>query len=472
MMNPKKLKTVNILSLLFILLLYVFTAEAQLSWRIENIITRKDLAKVDFAILIVDAQSGRELYSHQPRKAMIPASNMKLVSTALALRMLGPKYSFDTTVGYYQNNLIIFGGGDPLLGGADSGKSARQVIDEIAGAVMQNGITDINSIIVDTSIFDGQVVHPSWPADQLNRSYACEVSGLNFNYNCVQITASNNAGRVILELEPQTDYLSINNTVKPLNKGESAIGSYRSPRPNEITIFGKCNKTTSFELAIEQPAGLLASMLAKKLADCGAASSGITFTVGQYSGPKPMLICKFQTPIAAVIKKCNTDSHGLSAECLLKVCAAERHGRPGSWYVGTRMSGVYLSRLGVDSSEYVINDASGLSKLDRLSPNAIVAVIKDIYGEPAFRDIFVKSLAVSGVSGTIERYFRDEKYSGKIFGKTGYIAGVKSFSGICRTSLAGDIIFSIITNNANGNTRPAINEIASAIIDEYDSVGK
>jgi D-alanyl-D-alanine carboxypeptidase len=69
------------------------------------------------------------------------------------------------------------------------------------------------------------------------------------------------------------------------------------------------------------------------------------------------------------------------------------------------------------------------------------------------------------MDGTIDKYFNEPKYKGKIFGKTGYIEGVKSFSGVCSTG-AGDRIFSIITNNANGNTRQAINDIVKAVIDE------
>ena len=67
------------------------------------------------------------------------------------------------------------------------------------------------------------------------------------------------------------------------------------------------------------------------------------------------------------------------------------------------------------------------------------------------------------MEGTIRSPFKEKKYRGKVFGKTGYIAGVKSFSGICRD---GEYIFSILANNAKGKTREAINDIAKAIIDE------
>jgi D-alanyl-D-alanine carboxypeptidase len=68
------------------------------------------------------------------------------------------------------------------------------------------------------------------------------------------------------------------------------------------------------------------------------------------------------------------------------------------------------------------------------------------------------------VKPTIARYFKEQKYKGKIIGKTGYINGVRSFSGLCVTE-QGDYIFSILTNNTNGQTRTVINNIAKAIFD-------
>ena len=78
--------------------------------------------------------------------------------------------------------------------------------------------------------------------------------------------------------------------------------------------------------------------------------------------------------------------------------------------------------------------------------------------------MYKKSLAVGGVDGTIDDSFKDQKYKGKVFGKTGYISGVKSLSGVCSTA-KGDYIFSILANNTNGLTTTAINNIAKAIFD-------
>ena len=156
----------------------------------------------------------------------------------------------------------------------------------------------------------------------------------------------------------------------------------------------------------------------------------------------------------------------MAAECLLKTIAASRQpsGKAGSWPVGQQLISQYLLSLGIPSDQFLIDDGSGLSEKNLLSVNTISAVLLDLYKSPNWQN-YKQTLAVGGMDGTIDRYFNEPKYKGKIFGKTGYIEGVKSFSGVCSTS-AGDRIFSIITNNANGSTRQAINDIVKAVIDE------
>jgi D-alanyl-D-alanine carboxypeptidase/D-alanyl-D-alanine-endopeptidase (penicillin-binding protein 4) len=119
--------------------------------------------------------------------------------------------------------------------------------------------------------------------------------------------------------------------------------------------------------------------------------------------------------------------------------------------------------LGVSRDQFYINDGSGLSRENRLSANAITKVLLDVY-KSRNRKLYKDSLAVGGLDGTIRRYFKEEKYKGKIFGKTGYIDKVKALSGIC-SGRGGEYIFSILANNTNGKTRGAINDIAKAIVD-------
>jgi len=445
-------------------------AKADLADRIDGIIKRPSQGKVQFSIHIVKADSGKTVYSHNATKGLVPASNMKIIVTAAALRFLGADYEYQTKVGLSNDTLIIIASGDPLLGDektdAKYGRERNWLFRDIATILKRNGIRTIKDIIVDTTVFDDQRVHPSWPREELNRWYACEVSGLNFNDNCITVTAKNNGGKVTILVEPQTDYVKFINKVKSISKGSSAIGSYRNREPNNIVIHGKSRKQAGpFDVAIEMPAAFFAYLLAENLAKAGINANG-QIIERAVTDEDVKVLAEYVTPLTDCLARCNKDSLGLAAEALLKTIAAQ--GSPdkknGSWTKGREMISQYLSELGINSSEFNIDDASGLSQHNKLSANAITKVLLKVYkGEnwPIYKD----SLAVGGVDGTIARYFKEQKYKGKIFGKTGYISGAKSFSGICITE-QGDYIFSILTNKTNGQTRTAINDIAKAIVDD------
>jgi D-alanyl-D-alanine carboxypeptidase/D-alanyl-D-alanine-endopeptidase (penicillin-binding protein 4) len=123
-----------------------------------------------------------------------------------------------------------------------------------------------------------------------------------------------------------------------------------------------------------------------------------------------------------------------------------------------------MLELGIERGEFYIDDGSGLSRGNKLSANAITKVLLDVYKGKNW-EVYKNSLATGGIDGTIGKYFKEEKYKGKVFGKTGYIGGVTSFSGVC-SGKGRDYIFSILANKTRGGTREAINDIAKAIIDD------
>ena len=187
--------------------------------------------------------------------------------------------------------------------------------------------------------------------------------------------------------------------------------------------------------------------------------------VNEDAGFKPLV--EFTTPIADCLRRANTDSLGLAAEALLKTIDA--HSKPdrknGGWAGGRELIAKYLSDLGIPSEEFVIDDGSGLSRHDRLTTYALSKILLDLYRGKNW-ELFHGSLAVGGEDGTIDKYFSEAKYRGKIHAKTGYISGVRALSGVCLTN-TGPYLFSILSNGPKGLSRDAINNIAKAIIDEY-----
>jgi len=462
----------SLMKKLFLIIVFIASflnvTQANLTKEVNGIIRRSSQRKVQFSIHIVKADSGETVYSHNAIRTIVPASNMKIIVTAAALKFLGAGYDYKTKVGLLGNTLVIIGSGDPLFGDkvTDAKYSRKKywILEDIASALKHHNISVINDIVVDSSIFDDQRVHPSWPKAELNRWYACEVSGLNFNDNCIEVVAKNNAGKVTVFIEPQTNYVQVINKVKPVSSG-STIGSYRNRKPNKITVFGKCKKQAGpFDVAIERPAVFFGFLLAEYLYKEGINATG-RIVEKPVTDDNVTVLAEYRTPIADCLARCNKDSLGLAAEALLKTIAAESNPerKNGSWAMGQKVISRYLLELGIDSGQFYIDDASGLSEKNRFSANAITTVLLSVYKSDNWQ-LYKDSLAVGGLDGTIAKYFKEQKYKGKIFGKTGYISSVKSFSGVCSTE-QGDYIFSILANNANGKTRDAINDIAQAIID-------
>ncbi|MBN1807363.1 MAG: D-alanyl-D-alanine carboxypeptidase/D-alanyl-D-alanine-endopeptidase [Sedimentisphaerales bacterium] len=448
-------------------------ARADLAGRIDDIISVSLQQKVLFSIHIVKADSGNTVYEYNARDLMIPASNMKIITSAAALKYLGPNYQYTTRIGLCGDTLVVIGSGDPLLGDekTDTKYDRRKgwLFKDITQLLKRNNITTIEDIIVDSSIFDDQKVHPSWPKDDLNKWYACEVSGLNFNDNCIAISTKRTGSRVSVLIDPQTSFVKFDNRVKPISQGTSAVGTYRNKEPNKIVIYGKCRTSVGpFDVAIERPAAFFGFLLYENLAKAGIRTNGHLIEKTFEDQENFMLLRQYTTSLRDCLARCNKNSLGLAAEALMKTIAAHNNpdGKHGSWERGRELVSEFLLGLGIDKNQFYIDDASGLSRKNELTAYAITKVLLDVYNSDNWA-LYKDALAVGGIDGTISKYFADTKYKGKIIGKTGYINTVKSFSGVCSTDY-GDYIFSILSNNTNAKTRGVINKIAEAIIDnEY-----
>jgi D-alanyl-D-alanine carboxypeptidase/D-alanyl-D-alanine-endopeptidase (penicillin-binding protein 4) len=417
------------------------TSRARLAQRIQKVIPAR--AGADYSIHVVAPDSGAVLYSYNAKKPLIPASNMKLVTTAAALKYLGPRFEYRTSAGLCGATLVVRG---------------------------SRGVREVNDVVVDTTVFDSQRVHPNWLSRDLNRWYACEVCGLNYNDNCIELTASNDGGTITIAIEPQTGFVEMTNNVQPTSGDDSAVGSYRTATPNKLIVFGKCrSREGPFKVAIEQPAAFFGCLLAEHLATVGIAVKGKVVENGPYPADPYQPLVEFTTPLADVLRRANTDSLGLAAEALLKTLDAwnNTNHKDGGWAGGRAVLTRYLSSLGVSADEYVIDDGSGLSRENRLTTNAIAKILLDVYRGGNW-ELFRDSLAVGGEEGTVGKYFNEPKYRGKILGKTGYISGVRAFSGVCQTD-GGPYLFSVITNGPRGLTRDAINDVAKAVMDEYSN---
>ena len=117
------------------------------------------------------------------------------------------------------------------------GREPLWILKDIAVTLEANNIESVRNIIVDTAVFDQQRSHPSWPAKDLNRWFACETSGLNFNDNCIMASVRNRSGRITLTLEPDTAFIRYTSKIKATSSKNDAFGAYRTSEPNKLVFF-------------------------------------------------------------------------------------------------------------------------------------------------------------------------------------------------------------------------------------------
>jgi D-alanyl-D-alanine carboxypeptidase/D-alanyl-D-alanine-endopeptidase (penicillin-binding protein 4) len=168
-----------------------------------------------------------------------------------------------------------------------------------------------------------------------------------------------------------------------------------------------------------------------------------------------------ETPLTVVLNRANKDSVNMYAESLCKrlgyesVKASGTQGEAaptGSWENGTAAVGEFLKRVGVPEAEFRLDDGSGLSRQNAVSPRGLVRVLAYQYYHKS-RDVFVASLAVAGVDGTLHDRFADTDLQERVLGKSGYIDGVSTLSGYLRARDGQWYAFSILFNGFKGSNR-------------------
>jgi len=437
--------------------------------RLTSLINHQRLRRTHFSIAIRWAQTEETIFEHQAHTPLVPASNMKLVTTIAAIHRLGVDFEYVTRVALSSNSLLIIGSGDPLLGDKEidkrTGRKPYWLLEDLTARLQARGISALEDIILDTSIFGPERVHPQWPPNARLQKYACEVSGLNYNNNCVEISVANRQGKTVLFLEPKTAYLRLINATTAVSSKENWFSVERTTSPRVLRVTGKINTQAGpYAVAIENPALFLGTLIKEQLAKKGIIVTGEVREESLPADQNYELVAEYRTPLLEVLRRANKDSLGLAAEALIKTLGAWENPehKGGTWEAGRNAVARFLTtELGIPEEEFMIADGSGLSRENRLTANALSSLLSWVHRQPFWPE-FETTMAVGGVDGTLENVFRERALRGRVVAKTGYINGVRALSGITHTR-QGDIIFSFLANNASNLARSTINNIVKEI---------
>lgn len=431
------------------------------------------------------AADAKETYSHDALVPKVPASNLKLATTSAALDHFGPEFKFRTVLFRHGDDLVLVGDGDPTFGDAEYlrkvGWQVTTVYEGWAAQLRKSNVASVRDVIVDDSVFDQEFFHPRWPANQAEMHYMAEVGGMNLNENLVDVLVEpTTAGaRVNVSIDPPTQYVSIVNHC--VTGSVNGINITRQAGTNAITLKGQTpgRGSARVQTTIHDPPLYAAQVLAETLAAGGVKVSGQArrdrsarqqrLAAGDAGAAEWVVVGIHETPIAAVLGRANKDSVNLYAESLCKRLGADFAQGSGTWQNGTTAVGAFLKRVGVSDAEFSLDDGCGLSKDNRISPHALAAVIGYDFASKN-RDTFVDSLSIAGVDGTLEHRFdapamRDLRR--RVLGKSGFVEGVSTLSGLLKARDNNWYAFSIMINGiprgSNSEIKPLQERIVRAI---------
>ena len=463
-------------------------ARADLASDISVVLHDKLLSRAEESVDIIrlgaTAADGHVIYKHNSDIPLIPASNLKVITTSAALDRLGPDFKFRTQLVWHDNDLILIGDGDPTFGDAELltrvGWDVNTVFKNWAEALKNLKLPAVRNIIVDDSIFEEAGVHPHWPIDQVQKRYMAQVSGVNLNANCLDVFVRTTAPGETVNyiLNPDTRYVNLQNTCVTGN--ENAVWLSRLAETNNIIMRGQARNSTDVPVSvtIHDPAMYAATVLAETFEAGGVNHSGDVhrdrtirdqLKKAQACNDKSWVVLAIhETPIERVMARANKDSMNLYAECLGKRLGAETSGQSGSWQNGPASVGEFLKKVGVPEAEFKLDDGCGLSKQNAISANCMVTTLTYDYFN-ANSKMFFSTLSIAGVDGTLDDRFRGTDLRGRVFGKSGFVNGVSALSGYLHAKDGQWYAFSILMNGIPAQSNSAIKFLQEKIIRAVDA---
>ncbi len=455
----------------------------KLGRRIQSILASKKLHGAVVGVKVVSLAGGETVYQLNAGRLFSVASNMKLATTAAALVALGAEHRLSATLyrrgridsGVLKGDLVIVGLGDTCISGRFHGGNQEAVLDSWAALVRSLGMTRVEgNIVADSTAYGPQMIPPGWPRNQLDKWYCAPVSALSINDNCFDITISPGAapGRpAAVSVRPRADVMKFANSCTTTSKKKKHfISIIRKPGTNQITVkgaFWQGSGPQSFNITVHDPPLVFAGAFASALKRQGITVSGKVVKLAEPVSRKGLVpVAQHSILLATAISIANKRSQNLHAEIILR----ELGRGVGS---GTRASGIksvvnFFKSFGVPEAQVSPADGCGLDSNTKLSPAAIVALLKYMHSRPDYH-VFKESLAVSGHDGTLKKRLNRKPFAGKVHAKTGYIAGASALSGYATDAAGQKFAFSIVFNNArklsNSFMKGVQDEIVSAIVE-------
>ncbi len=435
-------------------------------------ILRTDLDRIFSDRRFADAQWGAEvfsldrskkLYEKNSRRLYIPASNNKILTAAAALIRLGPDFRFETRVltdgqienGVLRGNLIIRGSGDPSNPAKSPPGNSFGVFTDWASILREKNIRSIaGNLLGDAGAFDEIAFGHGWEWNDLGQAYAAPVSALQFNENSITIEITpgiRNGSPASIKTSPMADYPAVENkTVTGAGGASSRIRIEPGKAPESIVVSGSIpfgGPVITRTVAVQSPVLYYLAALKQALAEQGIDVRACEIMEKRnYTQPSFSLLWIQPSPVLPeLLKTLLKTSQNLYAETLARALGLTLLGE-GTFAKGKEIVEDTLNGMGIEKATYSYADASGLSRLNLISPDMLVRILQYMYRYPHF-SLFYDALPIAGVDGTLESRMKGTKAENNLRAKTGTMAGVSAISGYIKTRDGEMLAFSVIANN-------------------------
>ncbi len=467
-------------------------SRAPLPARIRSALNSSPLARSAFwGIEVADMSSGRVLFQMNSDHFFVPASNTKLFTTALGLTRLGTDYRARTTVFNDRGDLVLFGGGDANLSGRvipyEMGSvpgNALAAIEDLAGQIFARGIRRVEGNVVgDDSAFLFEPYAEGWSIHDAATADGAPVSALVVNDNTIHLQilpADVEGAPAKIQWDPPLAVFDVENRVITDSRVEKKVHVDRLPGSRLLRIWGalpRLDDGTSFTLAVEDPARFAALALLDALQRRGVVVNGNAVARHLYPGAfppaqdrPPPIAERLSPPLLEDLRIIGKVSQNLHAEILLRTVARERTGS-GSRVAGLAELQQFLDEAGIDRDQYSFHDGSGLSRLNIVTPRAIVSLLRYMGAsqtDNTRRDNWMSLFPISGVDGTMSARLSSRKSRGHVRAKTGSLSHTSALSGYAERSDGRSLVFCIVANNFNGSAseiRGVIDRIGSLLLE-------
>ncbi len=458
--------------------------DPDLARKIDALLDSKRYRRASWGVDVRYVDGGAVLYSRNPLKYFIPASNMKVFTTAAVLDRLGPNFRFETRLGYegqLQENgvltgdLVLIGGGDPGLANKLGSGSIFQHLDTMAREVERAGIRLIQGdVIGDDSFFSYAPHGRGWNKKDLEYHYAPRVSALSFYDNLLNLVArpGRRTGQPIrLASYPSNSLFQLVNMGTTVADGPQATGYlFRSLGNHKAVISGQIPVSSpgwTRRITMEDPALYTATLLRDRLRKRGIRLAGSVRSrhTAPADGVETQIIYVHESPpLIQVIFRVNRESHNLYAEILLRTLGAVVKGR-GSDSGGLEVVYELLREAGVPLRLTDLQDGSGLSEQNLITPRAQSLLLRHVAGK-SFFPFFLGSLPVAGRNGTLSGRMGGTPAANRVFAKTGTLSNAITLGGYVQSRSSELLAFSILVNDhrfGHWNARRGIDQICSLL---------